>query len=95
MSLHSTMLARLPLKVRSFTVNTAGNLDNTKELTGADADLNVDGTLSNSGKLDIANALTIKGHNNSHSTALNNNAGGAIVSGSGGYSVATSTMRLN
>ena len=69
-----------------LTVNTGGSLDNAGELSGASARLNVDGTLANSGRLDVAGALAIKGHNNAHSAALNNNSGGAISSGSGHYS---------
>ncbi len=72
-----------------LTVNTNGNLDNTGELVGASARLNVDGILTNSGKLDVTNALTIKGLNSTHGIALNNNAGGSTISGSGSYSVAS------
>lgn len=80
-------LGKIAAQGSELTVNTGGNLDNERggELLGSSAGLNVDGTFTNKGKLDFANALTIKGYNDTRSIEIRNSPEGEIHSGSGYY----------
>ncbi len=75
-----------------LTITTPGGLDNSGMLLSlTSADLNVDGSVTNSGDLLVEGALTLDGATNTHSGALSNQEGGTINSGSGTYRVASLT----
>ena len=74
----------------ALSITTSGGLDNSGTLFSlTSADLNVDGSVVNSGHLLVEQALVLGGATGTHSGALSNQDGATINSGSGSYSVAS------